>query len=133
MARHRRLVPDDAAIKDSRPDPYPEHAKLYPFSRYELVEEFMTFLITSGRLDMSPLDIAPLIRAWRGVDEVAYQAESAALKVEYRWLWEQCGMSVDTPVEKVKWKIRPVDAPVPQAVEVDALSVLLSNIRRQSE
>jgi hypothetical protein len=133
VARHRRPVPDDAAIEASRADPYPEHAKLYPFSAYEPVEEFMMFLITSGRLDMSPLDIAPLIRVWRGVDEAAYQVESARLKLEYRWLWEQCGMSVDTPVEKVKWKIRQVGAPVSQAVEVDALSVLLSNIRRQSE
>lgn len=82
---------------------YPEHAKLYPHSRFFGIYEFFEYLVELGVSDLNWEEVHDLVLGWQGVNVAAYHAESAAMKVDYAWLYQQFGIPTD---EVAKPKLR---------------------------
>lgn len=118
-------------------DAYPEHAKLYPHmnTNWE-IRAFMDFLTRKGVCLLSWQQVNSLLLEFRGVDQLAYSAETADMKVKYRWLWEQYGVEPDEPVmddlaglvrqvAQVQGDVAVQDVIVP---DVDAVAFLFSKM-----
>lgn len=82
---------------------YPEHAKLYPHSRFFLIYEFFEYLTELGVSDLDWNEVHDLVLTWQGVNVAAYHAESAAMRVDYAWLYQQFGIPAeDVPKPKLR-------------------------------
>jgi hypothetical protein len=109
-------------------DPYLEHAKMHPHMETNgAIREFWEFLYSRGLTELSYGQWEDALLEFRGVDKLAYLAESARMRSEYRWLWEKF-----MPVELEPVEPRPV---ITEKVEKvgsggnGALSDLLARIR----
>lgn len=119
----------------SATEPYPEHAKMYPFFNENwAIGEFCHFMVDNGLVELTFKQVEDALLAFRGVDKLEYEAEAAKLKSEeYRWLWEK--FKVDdmgtTPAGRaVKPAVaRVVQAALPDKTPDDGLGFLLDRIR----
>lgn len=115
-------------------DPYPQHAKMYPFYEQNwAVREFIGFLATAGLVNLTSQQVEDALLAWRGVDKLEYEAEAAKLKSEYRWLWEQHDAALVKPgtMERVVTSaaVKVAQAALPDRSPDDGLLFLLERIR----
>jgi len=84
-------------------EPYPEHAKMHPhFETNMAIREFWEFLYSRGSVELSFQQWEDALLEFRGVDKLAYLAESAQMRSEYRWLWEKFMPTHAEPVKSVK-------------------------------
>lgn len=121
-------------------EPYPEHAKVYPYSQFDIIEEFFDHLRDAGITDLTWVEVHDLILDFKGVNRLAYEAEGADMTVKYRHLFDQFGFSSDEQVPPRLRVTRPKapapQAPEPQAAEpagVSAISFLFSKIAQSRE
>lgn len=113
-------------------DPYPQHARMYPFFQENwAIREFWHFLAERGLTDMTFDQVEDALLAFRGVDSLAYEAEAAEMRSEYRWLWEQFEMPrLRMVAEQTKPAVaRVVAAALPDKTPDDGLEFLLNRIR----
>lgn len=124
------------------PDPYPEHAKMYPHTEANwVIRDFFTFLVDRGVTSMGHEQMNDMLLEFRGVDKLQYKAEVAQMRSKYRWLWElfeprlpELGMVIDETAPRVTGAIKPaavrvVQAALPDKSPDDGLSFLLERIR----
>lgn len=111
-------------------EPFPEHAKMFPYSQFEIIEEFFDHLRQAGVTDLTWVEVHDLLLDFRGVDRVAYESESAQMKVKYQWLFDQFGLTSNTKPKPQIRVTRPAPVAEPDRVEDDpGLNFLLAKIR----
>ena len=111
-------------------EPYPEHAKLHPHSKLDLVYEFFEYLREQGVTDLDWGEVHDLILRWKGVDILAYEAEAAEMRAQYPGLWKQFD-EVLAAKPRLRVTRRPVvRVDLPESPGPDARDLLLDKIRR---
>jgi len=114
----------DAGGEDVVQRTYPEHAKLFPTSRFDIIHEFFDFLRGLGVTDLAWDEVHGLIRKWQGVDPAKFQAEAAQMKVDYAWLWEKYGL-LDEEQPQVRLRVtRPPQADAEAKLPTENVGVL---------
>jgi hypothetical protein len=92
------------------------------------IREFWEYLCSHGIAEIPWQEWENALLEFRGVDKLAYEAESAQMRSEYRWLWEKFMPTHAEP-------IRPVGPGITKKVEKvgeqgnGALADLLARIR----
>lgn len=115
-------------------EPYPEHAKIYPHTQENwTIREFMGFLRRRGMTTLDYDQVNSMLFAFRGVDEAAYEAESADMRVKYQWLWNKYDRGPVTVKEpEYEPDLEPAKVPAvvrEQVKQDDGLSLLMARIK----
>lgn len=114
-------------------DPYPEHAKMYPYSQFDIIHIFFEFLAGEGVTDLSYDEVHELILKWRGVNITDYLAEGLVLRRRYPKLWESVLPDDEPEPPKLRVTRKPViEVNAASPATPDGVDFLLSKIRGES-
>lgn len=111
-------------------DPYPEHAKMYPHSQFDIIHQFFEYLTIEGITNLTFEEVYELILLWRGVDVTDYLAEGLVLRRKYPQLWKTIVPDAEYEPPKLRVTRKPVtEVDLTSPATSDGVDFLLSKIR----